>query len=68
MLQCDASERGLGAALPQKGQPVAFTSRALTETESRYAQIDKELLAVVFALDKFEQYTYGRPVIIKSDC
>ena len=46
---------------------MAFASRALTDTESRYAQIEKELLVVVFALDKFEQYAYGRPVTIESD-
>ena len=66
-IQCDASEKGLGAAVLQKGQPVAFVSRALTDTDSRYAQIEKELLIVVFALDKFEQYAYGRPVTIESD-
>ena len=66
-IKCDASERGLGAARLQKGQPVAFASRALTETESRYAQIENELLAVVFALDKFEQFAYGRPVTVESD-
>ncbi len=51
-LQCDAC---LGAALLQDGQPVAYASRALTETdtetETRYAQIEKELL---FACDHFE--------------
>ena len=36
-IQCDASEKGLGAAVLQKGQPVAFASHALTDTESRYA-------------------------------
>ena len=35
-LQCDASQRGLGACLLQDGQPVAYASRAMTETESRY--------------------------------
>ena len=40
-IQCDASEKGLGAVVLQKGQPVAFASRALTDTESRYAQIEK---------------------------
>ena len=55
-VQCDASDKGLGAALIQKGQPIAFASRALTDPETRYAQIEKEMLAVVFALNKFDQY------------
>ena len=48
-IQCDTSQAGLGAALMQGGQPVAYASRALTDTETRYAQIEKELLAIVFA-------------------
>ena len=59
-VQCDASSQGLGAALLQGGQPVSFASRALTETEQQYAQIEKELLAVVFALHRFDQYIYIR--------
>ena len=43
-IQCDASEKGLGAAILQKGQPVAFASRALTDTESRYVQIERNVL------------------------
>lgn len=66
-LQCDASETGLGAALTQKGKPVAFASRALTPTERGYAQIEKECLAIVFGMEKFHQYTYGRKVTIQSD-
>ena len=58
-LQCDASQAGLGAALMQKGQPVAYASRALTPTETRYAQIEKELLAIVFGCEHFKAYTYG---------
>ena len=53
-LQCDASQSGLGAALLQNGQPVAYASRALTSTETHYAQIEKELLAIVFACKHFE--------------
>lgn len=66
-LQCDASETGLGAALMQEGQPIAYASRALTDVETRYAQIEKELLSVIFGLERFHQYTYGRHVTIQSD-
>ena len=66
-IQCDASSRGLGAALLQDGRPLAYASRALTETETRYATIEKEMLAIIFSLEKWHQYTYGRPVIIYSD-
>ena len=59
-LQCDASQFGLGAAIMQGGQPLAFASRALTGAESRYAQIEKELLSIVFAAERFEPYVYGR--------
>ena len=67
-LQCDASQTGLGAALMQNGQPVAYVSRALTDAETRYAQIEKELLAIVFACDRFDVYIYGRKnVQVESD-
>ena len=55
-LQCDASEKGLGATLLQNGQPVAFASRTLSKVEQRYAQIEKECLAIVFGCSKFSQY------------
>ena len=58
----------LGASLLQEGQPVTFSSRALTPTESRYAQIKKELLSVVFACERFDTYLYGRDVVhVKTD-
>ncbi|KAK3882515.1 hypothetical protein Pcinc_013114 [Petrolisthes cinctipes] len=59
VLQCDASQYGLGAALIQDGKPVAYASRAMTSTEKNYAQIEKELLAIVFATQRFDQYIYG---------
>ena len=62
-LQCDASKSGLGATLLQNGQPVAYASRALTPAETRYAQIEKELLAIVFACERFDTYIYGRDVV-----
>lgn len=63
-LQCDASDKGLGAVLLQKGQPIAYASRALTDADSRY---EKELLAVVYDLERFHTYTYGREVTVESD-
>lgn len=66
-IQCDASKNGLGAVLMQNGKPIAYTSRSMTETETRYSQIEKETLAIVFALDKFHQYAFGRHVNIESD-
>ena len=65
-IQCDASQSGLGAALSQNGQPVAYASRALTEAETRYSQIEKELLVIVFACERFEPYVYGH-VKVKVD-
>jgi len=67
LVSCDASKSGLGAVLMQDNKPVAFASRALTDTETRYAQIEKELLAVVFAVERFNQYTYGQTVHFGSD-
>ena len=67
MIQCDASGKGLGAALLQEGQPIAFASRALTDTEIMYAQIEKEMLAIVFAAEKFDQCTFGHSVTVQSD-
>ena len=59
-IQCDASESGLGAALLQNGQPVAFAPRLLSAVERRYAQIKKECLVIVFAYSRFNQYLHGR--------
>ena len=67
VIQCDASNLGLGAALLQDDRPIAYASRALTDTETRYAVIEKEMLAIVFALEKWHQFTYGRSVVVNSD-
>ena len=67
VIQCDASAKGLGAVMLQDGCPVAYGSRTLTDTETRYSIMEKEMLAIVFALEKWHQYTYGRPVIVQSD-
>ena len=49
------------------GSPIAYASRALTETETRYAQIEKEMFAIVFSLEKFHQFSFGRSDQVESD-
>ena len=51
----------------QDGKPIEYASRALTPAERNWAQIEKETLAVVFGLERFDQYTYGRKVIVQND-
>ena len=63
----DASQRGLSAVLLQANGPVEFASKLLTATESRYSNIEKEMLAVLFGLEKFHYYAHGRPVVVESD-
>ena len=66
-ISCDASQSGLGSVLLQDNKPVAYASRSMTDAETRYAQIEKELLAILFGMERFHQYTYGKEVIVESD-
>jgi len=62
-IQCDASEKGLGATLMQNGQPIAFASRALSGIEQAYAQIEKECMSILFACERFDQYLHRRNLV-----
>ncbi len=67
LLSVDASMKGLGAALIQNGDIVAYASRAITP-EQRYAQIEKEMLAVVFGCTRMHKLIYGvKELVIESD-
>ena len=59
VIQTDASEYGLGAAFLQNGRPIAFASKALTDIETRYANIEPECLSVCIGLEKFHTHVYG---------
>ena len=67
MIQTDASSRGLGAVLIQHGKPIAFASKSLSDCKQRYANIEREMLAVVFGCERFHMYVYGKSFIIGSD-
>ena len=66
-IQTDASKTGLGAVLLQEGQPIVYASRTLTETEPRYSNIKRELLGVVFGLERLHHYTFGKPITVETD-
>lgn len=57
-MRCDASQSGLGAAIPQNDKPREYASCDLKNFETQYAQIEKEMLAIVSALERFNQYTF----------
>ncbi|XP_058827893.1 uncharacterized protein K02A2.6-like [Topomyia yanbarensis] len=69
-IECDASCFGLGVAVYvyQTDGVIGYASRTLTPTERNYAQIEKELLAILFACTRFDQLIVGNPkTVIKTD-
>ena len=66
-IETDASLKGLGAVLLQDGKPVKFLSKSLTKTEADYSNIERELLAVLFACEKLHIYVFGRTVTVHTD-
>ena len=72
ILQTDASAFGLGAALLQDfggphPRPIAYWSRKLKTAETRYATIERELLAIIEGVRKFSVYLYGSPFVLETD-
>jgi hypothetical protein len=67
ILTTDASDRGVGGLLTQAGRPVAFVSKKLTDAETRYSQIEKEGLAIVWAIKRLDRYLRGRSFVLETD-
>lgn len=68
VIESDASSFALGACLLQDEFPIHFASKVLTTTERKYAQIEKELLAILFACRRFDQYIVGnKQVTVRTD-
>ena len=73
-IETDASGRGISMALLQSQNndreglyPIAYGSKNLTSAETRYTNIERELLGIVGTLEKFHYFTFGRPVVILTD-
>ena len=67
VLQTDASAVGLGAILEQGGHVIAYASRTLTSAERNYSVIQRECLAIVFALKQYRHYLLGRSFRLYTD-
>ena len=71
IVRTDASELGIGAILLQDYDgnkfPVAYASRKLLPRECKYSTIEKECLALVWGVQKFQQYIYGKSFNVETD-
>ena len=67
IIETDASLKGIGAVLIQDGKPVRFLSKALTPAETNYTNIERELLAILFACEKLHRYTFARKITVHTD-
>ena len=66
-LQTDASKKGLGACLIQKGKVVCYASRVLTKTEQKYQNLEREALGTIWGMEKFHYFLYGKEFTLETD-
>ena len=66
-LQTDASKKGLGAVILQDSRPVMFASWALTGAEKNYQNLERKCLAMIWGMEKFHYFLYGKQFTLKTD-
>jgi hypothetical protein len=67
IIECDASGFGIGAILMQDGHPIAFESIKLNKKECLQSTYNKEMLSIMHALTKWQQYLLGSKFLIRTD-
>ncbi|TQD94797.1 hypothetical protein C1H46_019590 [Malus baccata] len=67
IIESDAFEFGIGAVLQQNGMPIAFTSKALSIRNQSLSAYEREMMAIIHAVKKWQSYLVGRHFIIKTD-
>jgi len=71
VLQTDACSDGIGAILLQEEEglkhPMAFASRKLLQRESQYSTIEKKCVPIVWAIQKFQNFLYGKSFLLETD-
>ncbi|XP_047987077.1 uncharacterized protein K02A2.6-like isoform X1 [Leguminivora glycinivorella] len=66
-MSVDSSKSAVGAVIFHGKNPIAYSSKSLTSTQKNYAQIEKELYAIVYGCKKFHQYIYGKTIQVETD-
>ena len=66
-LQMDASKKGLGTSLIQKGKVTCYASRALTKTVQNYQNLEQEASGTILGMEKFHYFLYGKGFTLETD-
>ena len=66
-LTCDASSVAVGAVLQQCDRPIMYISKTLSKAERNYSQLDREALAIIYAVKRLHKFLYGRRFTIVTD-
>ena len=66
-LQTNASKKGLSAVLLQNSKPIMFASRALTGIETNYQNLERECLVMIWGMEKFHYFLYGKEFTLETD-